>query len=79
MVLGGDDTDGHIDNLARFVAPNVVVTVVETDENDVNYAPLQTNLSLLKKMRLADGSKLDIVRLPMPPRIEREDRRLPAS
>jgi agmatine deiminase len=53
--------------------------VVETDENDVNYAPLQTNLSLLKKMRLADGSKLDIVRLPMPPRIEREDRRLPAS
>jgi agmatine deiminase len=77
--IEGDDTDGHIDNLARFVAPNVVVTVVETDENDVNYAPLQTNLSLLKKMRLADGSKLDIVRLPMPPRIEREDRRLPAN
>jgi len=77
--IEGDDTDGHIDNLARFVAPNVVVTVVETDENDVNYAPLQTNLSQLKKMRLADGSKLDIVRLPMPPRIEREDRRLPAS
>jgi agmatine deiminase len=77
--IEGDDTDGHIDNLTRFVAPNVVVTVVETDESDVNYAPLQENLSLLKKMRLADGSKLDIVRLPMPPRIEREDRRLPAS
>jgi agmatine deiminase len=77
--IEGDDTDGHIDNLTRFVAPNVVATVVETDENDVNYAPLQENLSLLKKMRLADGSKLDIIRLPMPPRIEREDRRLPAS
>jgi agmatine deiminase len=77
--IEGDDTDGHIDNLARFVAPDTVVTIVETNEQDSNYQPLQTNLSLLKKMRLSDGSKLTIVRLPMPPRIEREGRRLPAS
>jgi agmatine deiminase len=55
------------------------VTVVETNEKDSNFEPLQINLSLLKKMRLSDGSKLNIVRLPMPPRVEREDRRLPAS
>jgi agmatine deiminase len=77
--IEGDDTDGHIDNLTRFVAPDTVVTVVETNEKDSNYEPLQTNLSLLKKMRLSDGSKLNILRLPMPPRVEREDRRLPAS
>ena len=77
--IEGDDTDGHIDNLTRFVAPNVVVTIVESNPEDVNYQPLQDNLSLLKKMRLTDGSKLTISRLPMPPRIERDGRRLPAS
>jgi agmatine deiminase len=77
--IEGDDTDGHIDNLARFVAPNVVVTAVEANEEDANHEPLRANLSLLKKMQSSDGSKLTILTLQMPPRIERDDRRLPAS
>jgi agmatine deiminase len=77
--IEGDDTDGHVDDITRFVAPNVVVTVLEKDTKDANYEPLQKNLEILKTTRLADGSALEIVTLPMPPRIEREARRLPAS
>jgi len=77
--IEGDDTDGHIDNLTRFVSPSTVVTAVEANPDDANHEPLQANLSLLKKKRLSDGSKLTILMLQMPPRIEREDRRLPAS
>src|SRR5580704_591929 len=77
--IEGDDTDGHIDDIPRFVAPNVVVTAMEKDPKDSNYEPLQKNLELLQAVRLADGSALEIIPLPMPPRIERETRRLPAS
>jgi agmatine deiminase len=69
----GDDTDGHIDDLARFVSERTVVTVVEEDRTDANFEPLQENLSRLRNM------KLDIVTLPMPRKIEREGLRLPAS
>jgi agmatine deiminase len=77
--IEGDDTDGHIDDITRFVAPNVVVTALENDPKDSNYEPLQKNLEILQAVKLADGSALEIVTLPMPPRIEREARRLPAS
>ncbi len=77
--IEGDDTDGHIDDITRFVAPNVVVTALEKDQKDPNYEPLQKNLEELQKVTLSDGSPLEIVTLPMPPRIEREGRRLPAS
>jgi agmatine deiminase len=77
--IEGDDTDGHIDDITRFVAPNVVVTALEKDLKDPNYEPLQKNLEELQKVTLSDGSPLEIVTLPMPPRIEREGRRLPAS
>jgi agmatine deiminase len=77
--IEGDDTDGHIDDITRFVAPNAVVTAVEKDPNDPNHEPLQKNLEILKAVKLSDGSSLEIATLPMPPRIEREGRRLPAS
>jgi agmatine deiminase len=75
----GDDTDGHIDDLTRFVNANTVVTVVENDNNDENYEPLQENLKILKKLRLEDGKPMNIVELPMPSALVYEDMRLPAS
>jgi agmatine deiminase len=74
----GDDTDGHIDNLARFVSERTVLAVVEEDPADSNYEPLQENLARLREIRLG-GKALEIVTLPMPPRMEREDLVLPGS
>ncbi len=75
----GDDTDGHIDDITRFVNEDTVVTVIEADENDDNYELLQENLKLLQSMKLQDGSPLKIVELPMPKAVIYEDQRLPAS
>ena len=75
----GDDTDGHIDDLTRFVNEDTVVTVVEEDPTDDNYHILKDNLEALKKMRLHDGRSLNIVELPMPRPVVHEDQRLPAS
>lgn len=77
--IAGDDTDGHIDDITRFVNENTVITVVESDPKDENYAPLRENLKTLKKMRLLDGSLLNIIELPMPEPVFHEGRRLPAS
>jgi agmatine deiminase len=76
--IAGDDTDGHIDDLARFVSERTVVTVVEEDRDDENYEPLQNNLARLRDMQIS-GRKLDIINLPMPKKIVREGLRLPAS
>jgi agmatine deiminase len=75
----GDDTDGHIDDLTRFVNPTTVVTVVESNSSDENYSILQENLKHLKKLRLEDGKQIDVVELPMPSPVIYEDMRLPAS
>ena len=75
----GDDTDGHIDDTVRFVNEDTVVTVVEEDKSDENYALLQENLKDLSKMRLLNGKQLNIVELPMPEAVIYEDQRLPAS
>lgn len=75
----GDDTDGHIDDTVRFVDEDTVVTVIETDKQDENYALLQHNLNLLKKMRLLNGKQLNIIELPMPDAVIWDDQRLPAS
>jgi agmatine deiminase len=75
----GDDTDGHIDDLTRFVNRDTVLTVVESKKGDENYDILLDNLRLLEKMRLSDGSPLNIVTLPMPRPIIFEDQPLPAS
>ena len=76
--IEGDDTDGHIDDLARFVAERKVVTVVEENSEDANYKPLQENLARLREMKV-NGRNIDIVVLPMPRKIVREGMRLPAS
>ena len=75
----GDDTDGHIDDITRFVAEDVVVTVVEPERSDPNHAPLAENLARLRDMRLTDGRPLRIIELPMPAPVELDGARLPAS
>ncbi|MDR3694685.1 agmatine deiminase family protein [Mucilaginibacter sp.] len=75
----GDDTDGHIDDITRFVNEDTVVTVVEENKNDENYPILQENLATLKTMRLLNGKQLNIVELPMPDAVVYDDQRLPAS
>lgn len=75
----GDDTDGHIDDITRFVNEDTVVTVVEENKSDENYHLLQENLIELKKMRLLNGKQLNLVELPMPSPVIYDDQRLPAS
>jgi agmatine deiminase len=75
----GDDTDGHIDDITRFVNTDTVVTVVEENKADGNYSILQENLHLLKEMRLEDGKQLNVIELPMPSPVIWEGQRLPAS
>jgi agmatine deiminase len=77
--IEGDDTDGHVDDLTRFVAPDTVVTAIEDDPADPNYAPLRDNLARLRGMTDQEGSPLRIVELPMPPALYYEGRRLPVS
>lgn len=76
--IEGDDTDGHVDDLTRFVSERTVVTVVEENRDDSNYEPLEENLARLRAMKW-NGAPLEVVTLPMPARIDREDLRLPAS
>jgi agmatine deiminase len=75
----GDDTDGHVDDLARFVDASTVVAAVEEDASDANHAPLAANLRRLRSMRDEDGKVLAVVPLPMPPRHVVERQRCPAS
>lgn len=77
--VDGDDTDGHIDDITRFVNQDTVVTVVEEDRNDVNYNVLQDNLKILSSSRLENGKQMNVVELPMPEPFYFEDERLPAS
>jgi len=75
----GDDTDGHIDDTVRFYKEDSVITVIEHNKQDENYALLKRNLKQLKEMRLADDRQLTIVELPMPDPVFYEGQRLPAS
>jgi agmatine deiminase len=75
----GDDTHGHVDDLARFVNPSTAVTVVEEDPQDANYGALQENLALLKTMKDQDGRPLHVETLPMPAPVYFDGQRLPAS
>ncbi len=77
--IAGDDTDGHIDDLARFVAPDTIVTVLEDDPADANYKVLRDNLARLRTMRDQNDRPFKIETLPMPPAIIHEDTRMPAS
>jgi agmatine deiminase len=75
----GDDTDGHIDDLARFVDGRTIVTTVEEDPKDANYEILTDNLRRCKKLRDQDGRAFDVVTLPMPGVVEHDGQRLPAT
>jgi agmatine deiminase len=75
----GDDTHGHIDDIARFVAPDTVVAAVEHDPSDANYELLQANLKVLRDSTLENGAPLQVVELPMPASVWFRGQRLPAS
>lgn len=77
--IAGDDTHGHVDDLARFVNATTVITVVENDPSEANYDPLQGNLALLREMKDQDGQALRIETLPMPAPVHFDGQRLPAS
>ncbi len=77
--IAGDDTDGHVDDLARFVARDTIVTVAENDPADANCAALADNLKRLRAMRDQDGRPFRIETLPMPRAVYCEGTRLPAS
>jgi agmatine deiminase len=75
----GDDTDGHIDDITRFVSERVVVTAIEDDPADENHKPLRDNLRRLEAMTDLEGRPLEIVTIPMPPPVVYNGQRLPAS
>jgi agmatine deiminase len=77
--IAGDDTHGHVDDITRFVAPDTVVTAVETNPDDPNYEPLRENIRRLRAANDQDGKPLAIIELPMPAPVIFEERRLPAS
>ena len=75
----GDDTHGHIDDICRFVNPRTLVLIREANKRDINYKPLAGNWERVQDFRLEDGSKLEVVALPMPAPLYYKDWRLPAS
>ncbi|MEZ6142704.1 MAG: agmatine deiminase family protein [Zavarzinella sp.] len=77
--IAGDDTHGHVDDLARFVNPTTIVLAVEENEDDENYAPTQTNLQRLRALTDPDGRSLEVVPIPMPNPVVFRKQRLPAS
>lgn len=77
--IAGDDTHGHVDDLCRFVSSRTVVLCRESDPSDANYDPLEENRERLQSARLADGSRPEVVSLPMPAPLHFGDLRLPAS
>ncbi len=77
--IAGDDTHGHVDDVARFVAERTIVAVRERRRADVNHAPLEAVWSRLRSARLADGARPTLVELPMPAPVVFEGERLPAS
>jgi agmatine deiminase len=77
--ITGDDTHGHVDDLARFVDRSTVVLAIERDPAEINYQPLQENLRLLRTMTDQDGHPLRVIGLPMPEPVYFDGQRLPAS
>lgn len=77
--IAGDDTNGHVDDLARFVNETTVVTVVEDDPAEMNYPELQENLALLRSAKDQTGEPLRVETLPMPKAVMFDGQRLPAS
>ncbi len=77
--IAGDDTDGHVDDLARFIDARTIVTAVETNPDDANYRLLRDNRRRLDRARDADGRPFAIIELPMPAPVVYDGQRLPAT
>jgi len=77
--ITGDDTHGHVDDIARFVAPDTVITVIEPNAQREDYSALQHNLGRLKAARDQDGRRLNVIEIPLPRPVVFEGRTLPAS
>jgi agmatine deiminase len=77
--IAGDDTDGHVDDLARFISPTKVVIGVEPDPRDENFQVLQDNLKRLRRLRDQDSRPFEVVEIPMPSPVEHDGQRLPAT
>jgi agmatine deiminase len=77
--IEGDDTDGHVDDLARFISPTTVVIGIEDDAKDANYKVLKSARRQLEKLRDQDGRSFEIVEIPMPRPVVYDGQRLPAT
>jgi agmatine deiminase len=78
--IAGDDTDGHVDDIARFVNRNTIVCMVEDNPADEDYRALNQNYQILKKARNHEGRNFELVAIPMPKtKIQTNEGRLPAS
>jgi agmatine deiminase len=77
--IAGDDTDGHVDDIARFVSSNKVVCMIEEYSSDENYEALKMNFETLKSSSTSDGGSIEIFPLKMPGKVEDPEGRLPAS
>ena len=77
--IAGDDTHGHVDDVCRFVGPGTVLLCEESDARDANYLPLAENRERLQGMRLENGSRIEVIGLPMPAPLYVDGQRLPAS
>lgn len=77
--IAGDDTDGHIDDLSRFLDPFTIAVAIEDDRQDANYKILQENLRRTLDLRDQDGRPFRVVTLPMPGVVEHDGQRLPAT
>jgi agmatine deiminase len=77
--IEGDDTDGHIDDLTRFVNEDTVVSIYENDSEDKNFEVLKANIKQLNKVRMLNGKQLNVMEIPMPHPVYSEGLRLPAS
>ncbi len=77
--IHGDDTHGHVDDITRFVNQNTILTCRESNPKELNYSILEANYERLQSASLADGSKPDVISLPMPAPLSFDGLRLPAS
>ena len=77
--VAGDDTDGHVDDIARFVNKNTIICMTEDNPEDENYGPLQKNLQILHETFYQKGDKIQVVPIRMPEKVDSEEGRLPAS
>ncbi|MBI3858760.1 MAG: agmatine deiminase family protein [Thaumarchaeota archaeon] len=77
--IDGDDTDGHVDDVARFVGPAKVVVSVESDPSDANHSALERNRAILDGAITSEGQQIEVIPLPMPPRVDSAGGRLPVS